>query len=188
MLKDLIFAILRPFLNAYIRLRFKSFWGLKTHLQTHRSKLLRLAYAHYFMRLGSYVGVDSRLDGVPYFPHGCRGVFISNDAVVGKNAVIFQQVTIGSNTLPGTANPGSPVIGDDVYLGAGAKIIGGITVGDRCRVGANAVVYMDLPADAVAVCAPTRVIQKERLDNTFHVTIGGEDFVSRGGDLVTAGK
>ncbi len=182
--KAAIFALLHPFLRVYIKLRFGDYWALKEHLQRRPSPLLRQAYEKYFMGYGSYVGVDSKIAGRPYFPHGCVGVFISNDAVIGRDAVIFQQVTIGSNTLPDSKRPGSPVIGDGVYLGAGAKVIGGITVGDCCRVGANAVVVRDLPPHSVAVCAPTQVIQKAGLDNTFRVKIGGVDYVSRNGRLV----
>ena len=182
--KAVIFALLHPFLRVYIKLRFGDYWALKERLQRRPSPLLRQAYEKYFMGYGSYVGVDSKIAGRPYFPHGCVGVFISNDAVIGRDAVIFQQVTIGSNTLPDSKRPGSPVIGDGVYLGAGAKVIGGITVGDCCRVGANAVVVRDLPPHSVAVCAPTQVIQKAGLDNTFRVKIGGVDYVSRNGRLV----
>lgn len=182
--KAVIFALLHPFLRVYIKLRFGDYWALKEHLQRRPSPLLRQAYEKYFMGYGSYVGVDSKIAGRPYFPHGCVGVFISNDAVIGRDAVIFQQVTIGSNTLLDSKRPGSPVIGDGVYLGAGAKVIGGITVGDCCRVGANAVVVRDLPPHSVAVCAPTQVIQKAGLDNTFRVKIGGVDYVSRNGRLV----
>ena len=134
--------------------------------------------------MGSFVGRGAKFAGKPFFPHGCMGVFISNDAVIGKDAVIFQQVTIGSNTLPDTKRPGAPVIGDGAYIGAGAKIIGGITVGDYCRVGANAVVYQDMPSHSVAVCAPTQIIRKENLDNTFRVNINGVACVSRDGVLV----
>ena len=186
--KAVIFALLHPFLRVYIRLRFGDYWALKEHLQRRPSPLLRQAYEKYFMGYGSYVGVDSKIAGRPYFPHGCVGVFISNDAVIGKDAVIFQQVTIGSNTVAGTKRPGSPVIGDGAYLGAGAKIIGGITLGDCCRVGANAVVYEDMPSHSVAVCAPTQIIQKERLDNAFRVKINGVDCVSRNGRLVREAK
>ena len=182
--KAAIFALLHPFLRVYIKLRFGDYWALKEHLERRPSPLLRQAYEKYFMGYGSYVGVDSKIAGRPYFPHGCVGVFISNDAVIGRDAVIFQQVTIGSNTLLDSKRPGSPVIGDGVYLGAGAKVIGGITVGDCCRVGANAVVVRDLPPHSVAVCAPTQVIQKAGLDNTFRVKIGGVDYVSRNGRLV----
>lgn len=184
MIKDLIFALLHPFLKGYIRLRFGDYWALKKHLQKRPSKLLRLCYDHHFMALGSFVGLHSTIEGTPYFPHGCRGVFISDDAVIGAGAVIFQQVTIGSNTLQGTGHPGSPVIGESCYLGAGCKVIGGITLGRRCRVGANAVVYEDMGDDCVAVCAPTRILQKEHLDNTFRTVIGGVRYVNRDGRLV----
>lgn len=184
--KNLIFAVLHPFLKLYIRRKFGSYWALRRHLQDggKPARLLWRACDRWFQDQGSYVGRAARIEGTPCFPHGCTGVFISKDAVIGKDAVIFQQVTIGSNTLPGTRHPGSPVIGDGVYIGAGAKIIGGITVGDCCRVGANAVVARDMPPHSVAVCAPTVVIQKENLDNTFRTTMGGMPYVSRDGRLV----
>ena len=185
-LKSVGFALLHPFLRVYIKARFGDYWALKEHLRKKPSPLLKQAYEKYFMRYGSYVGIGSRIAGRPYFPHGCVGVFISNDAVIGKDAVIFQQVTIGSNTLPDSKRPGSPTIGDGAYIGAGAKIIGGITVGDHCRIGANAVVVKDMPPHSVAVCSPTQVIRKEGLDNTFRVKIGGVDYVSANGRLVRA--
>ncbi len=186
--KSVLFALAHPFLRVYIKVRFGDYWALKEHLQRRPSPLLKQAYEKYFMGYGSYVGIGSQIAGRPYFPHGCVGVFISNDAVLGKDLVIFQQVTIGSNTLPDSKRPGSPVIGDGAYLGAGAKIIGGVTVGDHCRVGANAVVARDMPPHSVAVCAPTHVIQKENLDNTFRVSIGGAQYISSGGRLVRAAK
>ena len=184
-MKDLIFALLHPFLKLYIRVKFRSdYWALKERLQRRPSKPLRLAYEHHFMALGSFVGLGSRIEGKPYFPHGCRGVFISSGATLGKDVIIFQQVTIGSNTLPDSKRPGSPAIGEGCYIGAGAKIIGGITVGHHCRIGANAVVYEDMPPYSVAVCAPTRVLQKDGLDNAFRTVIDGEPYLSRGGRLV----
>ena len=184
MLKDLIFALLHPFLKLYIKARYHDYWTLKAHLQKRPNKLLRLCYDHHFMDLGSFVGLNSRIEGIPYFPHGCRGVFISDEAVIGPGAVIFQQVTIGGNTLPGSKHPGSPVLGANCYLGAGCNVIGGITLGDRCRVGANAVVYEDMPDDSVAVCSPTRILRKDHLDNTFRTTIGGVSYVNQNGRLV----
>lgn len=186
--KRIGFALVHPFLRVYIKLRFGDYWGLKEHLQSHPSGMLKQAYEKYFMKYGSYVGIGSQIAGRPYFPHGCVGVFISNDAVIGKDAVIFQQVTIGSNTLPDSKHPGAPTVGDGAYIGAGAKIIGGVTVGDHCRIGANAVVVKDMPPHSVAVCAPTQIIQKENLDNTFRVKINGVDCVSRNGRLVREEK
>lgn len=184
-IKTVIFALLHPFLKLYIKIKFRGdWWALRARLQEKPSRLLWRACDRHFAELGSYVGRTARFANTPCFPHGCVGVFISKDAVIGRDAVIFQQATIGSNTLPGTKRPGAPVLGDGVYIGAGAKLIGGITVGDRCRIGANAVVVADMPPDCVAVCAATRYIQKERLDNTFRVTMDGVPHVNRDGYLV----
>lgn len=188
--KNLIFTLLYPFVVLYVRLRFRNFLALRMYLQNspRPHPLLWHSCGRWFWRQGSFVGRGARFGSQPFFPHGCMGVFISNDAVIGREAVIFQQVTIGSNTLPGTKRPGAPVIGDGVYLGVGAKVIGGVTVGDCCRVGANAVVYTDMPPHSVALCAPTRIVQKENLDNTFRVKINGVDCVSRNGRLVREEK
>ena len=121
--------------------------------------------------------------GKPCLPHGWQGIFISNEAKIGRDVTIFQQVTIGSNNLPGSKGEGAPVIGDHVYIGAGAKIIGGVTIGDHCRIGANAVVYTDMPPHSVAVCAPTRIIQKQSLDNTYTTVLDGQTYQFRDGKL-----
>lgn len=186
--KNIVFALLYPFLKLYVGRKFGDWWALRRHLQgaAKPSRLLWRACDRWFLDQGSYVGRDARIAGTPCFPHGCVGVFISKNAVIGRDAVIFQQVTIGSNTLAGTKRPGSPVIGDGAYIGAGAKIIGGVTLGSHCRVGANAVVYEDMPDHSVALCAPTRIVQKEKLDNTFRVTMDGVEYVNRDGRLVPA--
>ena len=84
-------------------------------------------------------------------PHGLSGIFISKDAIIGEGCTILQQVTIGSNNLVGSAHQGAPVIGNNVYIGAGAKIIGGITVGENVRIGANCVVFKDIPPNCTVV-------------------------------------
>lgn len=87
---------------------------------------------------------------------------------IGKNVVILQQVTIGSNTMKGHHRSGAPVIGDNVYIGAGAKIIGNVSIGDNCRIGANCVVVKDMAPNTTAVSAPTRFIESDQIpDNTF---------------------
>ena len=194
LIRSALFFLRLPFVRLYVKLRYGDYWALREHLQEKDarrgkpSRILWRACDRYFWKQGSFIGRGARFAGRPYFPHGCLGVFISNDAVIGRDAVIFQQVTIGSNTLPDSKRPGSPTVGDGAYIGAGAKIIGGVTVGDHCRVGANAVVYQDMPPHSVALCAPTRIVQKEKLDNTFRVKINGVDCVSRDGRLVKEEK
>lgn len=87
---------------------------------------------------------------------------------MGRNCVIFQQVTIGSNTLNNTENNGAPHIGDNCYIGAGAMIIGNVTVGDNCRIGANVIVSQDIPDNSTVVSQKPRIIHHDHpLDNRF---------------------
>jgi serine O-acetyltransferase len=70
---------------------------------------------------------------------------------------------------------GAPNIGDNCYIGAGAKIIGNVKVGNNVRVGANAVVHQDVPDNSVVTFGTQRVIQKEQLlNNRFYHKHGGE--------------
>ncbi len=87
-------------------------------------------------------------------PHP-TGVVIHQDVVVGPRCMIMQQVTLGTD-----ATGLAPVLGADVYVGAGAKVLGGIRVGDRVRIGANAVVLINLPDDCTAVGVPARIVRR----------------------------
>lgn len=115
------------------------------------------------------ISIDARIASPLVLPHGVSGIFITKDAVIGNNVVVFQQVTIGANTITDSKSYGAPVIGDNVYIGAGAKIIGGINVSNNCRIGANAVVVQNIPDNSVVVNEKPRVILKENhLDNKFN--------------------
>lgn len=78
------------------------------------------------------------------------GIIINRTATIGRNVTIFHQVTIGVNEHHGDLGV-APTIGDNVFIGAGAKIIGPITVGTNVRIGANAVVTKDVPDNATVV-------------------------------------
>lgn len=151
-------------------------WRLKERCRTTRFPPLRrlwiLLYDVLQYLSGSGIAWESRFEGPPCFPHGMRGIFVSRTARVGRNCVIFHQVTIGSNSLPDSGGLGAPRIGDDCYLGAGAKIIGGVTLGRGVRVGANAVVVESVPDNSVVVAGKPIVIRKEALDNRFHAFHG----------------
>lgn len=105
---------------------------------------------------------------MPTFPHGYSGIFISESAKIGKGVTIFHQVTIGSNTIKGSKRYGAPIVEDGVYIGCGAKIIGGVRIGRNARVGANCVVVDDVPPNSVVVLPRARIITRtEELSNTF---------------------
>lgn len=119
----------------------------------------------------SYIGSGAIFKSRPIFPHGISGIFISSQSIVGSGSVIFHQVTIGSNTAPGSVNKGSPTIGDNCYIGAGAKIIGGIRIGDDVRIGANCTVVKDIPSNCVVVNQPSRIIIKEKKISNEYLNI-----------------
>jgi serine acetyltransferase len=84
------------------------------------------------------------------------GIVIHSKARIGDRVVVMQQVTIGGHT-PGLNE--APEIGDDVYVGAGAKVLGSIRVGRGAIIGANAVVTRDVPAGATVVGA-NRIVRR----------------------------
>jgi len=128
----------------------------KLHNSKRRHWVLELLYSVYIQLVyGGFIPVAAELGDNIVFPHGFNGVFISINAKVGDNCLIYQHVTIGSEK--GEA----PVIKNNVVLGAGAKIIGSITIGDNCRIGAGAVVTEDIPDNCTAVLPKPRIIQRK---------------------------
>lgn len=119
-------------------------------------------------KYGSYIHPDTHFDNPPIFPHKLYGIFISRGAWIGTNCVIFHQVTIGSNSLIDSKKIGFPVIGNDVYIGAGAKIIGNITVGNNVRIGANCVITEDIPNNSLVVLPKIRIIEKQGEQDNRH--------------------
>lgn len=87
------------------------------------------------------------------------GIIVSGDTVIGDDVVLRHGVTLG---LRRTGERGAPRIGNRVDIGAGAVILGPVRIGDDAIVGANAVVLRDVPAGALAVGIPARVILKPR--------------------------
>ena len=112
----------------------------------------------------AYLPLNNTLKGPVYFPHGVRGCFFSKECEIGEGCVIMHHVTIGSNYELGTDRSldkyGAPKIGNNVFIGAGAKIIGPITIGDNAKIGAGCVVVKDVPAGATCVMQAPRLIIK----------------------------
>jgi serine O-acetyltransferase len=89
-----------------------------------------------------------------HFGHNGLGVVLDHRVVIGDNVRIDQHVTIGIRWDESTA----PIIGNNVRIGAGAKVLGSIRIGNNARIGANAVVLTDVPDGATAVGVPARII------------------------------
>jgi serine O-acetyltransferase len=90
------------------------------------------------------------------------GIVVHGRSVIGDDCLIRQGVTLG-NRYPDRLDD-APVLGNGVNVGAGAKILGSVRIGDGAFVGANAVVLEDIPAGASAVGVPARVIRRSRED------------------------
>lgn len=127
----------------------------------------RIAKAYYKLRVvlyergKAYIGLfpnaenEDIFGGIPNLVHGLCGVFVTAEARIGKNATILQNVTIGKNK--GKA----PIIGDNVFIGANACIIGDVHVGDNVKIGAGAVVVKDVPDNMTVVSQPCRYLYRE---------------------------
>lgn len=102
---------------------------------------------------GADIPINTKIGGGLLIPHP-NGIVIHPEAVIGPNCLIFQQVTIG---VRGVTKP--PVIGGHVDIGAGAKLIGELHIGNHAKVGANAVVLTDIPSGRVAVGIPAKIIE-----------------------------
>jgi len=89
------------------------------------------------------------------FGYKGMGVVIHSDAVIGKNCIIAQQVTIGGRSKKKNV----PVIGNHVYIGAGAKVLGDITIGDECVIGAGAVVLDSFEGGSIVAGVPAKLIR-----------------------------
>lgn len=88
------------------------------------------------------------------------GIVIGNDVVIGDNCLIRQNVTIAL----GRGEHGAPQLGRDIEIGAGAVIIGGVTVGDGARIGPNAVVIRDVPPGATVFAPPSKTMRPRKAD------------------------
>lgn len=91
--------------------------------------------------------------------HHFGGIFIHSDVVMGEGCTMYQGVTLGD--LGGWG--GAPQVGDHVIIGAGAKLLGRIEIGNNCRIGANAVVLNSVPDGSIAVGVPAVVKQRRLL-------------------------
>ncbi len=89
------------------------------------------------------------------------GVVIHGYAQIGDDCIIRQEVTLGNRHLDRPLD--APRLGNRVTVGAGAKVLGAVHIGDDAQIGANAVVCDDVPAGAVAVGVPARVLHHSRV-------------------------
>lgn len=142
-----------------------TFW-LRTCQYTRKGGLKKLL-AYPFARLilhrlmykyGVAIGIQTDFDSGFYIGH-FGGIVVNGRCKIGKNCNISQGVTLGQTNRGKYA--GCPTLGDNVYIGPGAKVIGAVKIGNNVAIGANCVVTKDVPDNAVVVGVPGRVISQE---------------------------
>lgn len=142
---------------------FGTIWSLKELCKNGsssnlKSRMYRFLYHYYQYEHGSAISFMAEFAGTPILPHGTKQIVITSDVKIGKNCVIFQQVTIQKEYLENSQLFGSPIIGDDCYIYPGAKIIGNVTIGNHVIIGANAVVTQDIPDNTMVCVGEQKII------------------------------
>jgi len=150
--KCIVSTILAPGVRTMIIFRFGQ-WidGQNIIIKAFLAPLYFLLNQRVKWKFGIQIPKSARIGEGFYIGH-YGGINIASEAVIGKNVNISQLVTIGESGQGDKA--GAPTIGDGVFIGAGAKVIGKIKVGNNVKIGANAVVYKDIPDNAVVVSYP----------------------------------
>jgi putative colanic acid biosynthesis acetyltransferase WcaB len=108
--------------------------------------------------LGIELPWDTQLGSNLKLQHG-QGLVVNHETVIGANCILRNSTTIGNKKLQDGSYSASPIIGDNVDIGANVVIIGSITVGDNAVIGAGSVVVKDVPEGAVVAGNPARVIR-----------------------------
>ena len=132
-------------IRAYQRHR-----GSRNPLRIALRKLATLRHRFWSIVSGADVPLNCRIGGGMAMPHP-NGIVIHPQAQIGPNCMLMQQATIGDR------GGGVPTLGGHVDVGAGAKVLGAVRVGDHARIGANAVVLQDVPPGATAIGVPARI-------------------------------
>lgn len=134
------------------------------HKFAHLLYLLKIPFLPRFLSemMRFFTGIEihpgARIGRGLFIDHG-NGVIIGETAIIGDNVLLYQGVTLGGTGKE--KGKRHPTIGNNVVIGAGAKVLGNITAGDNSYIGANAVVIKNVPPNSTIVGVPGRVTQQE---------------------------
>ena len=132
--------------------RFGGIFGVKERAMQSsgfKKKFFTTLYYMYQYENGSSVNVVTEFAGKPCLPHDLKAIFISGPARIGKDCVIFHNVTINAINQIDDPKFGAPVIGDSCYISPAVTIMGGCTIGNNVYINANANITEDIPDNSV---------------------------------------
>lgn len=141
------------------------FHGLSSFLWRHRLRTAGrwVSYVARFLT-GIEIHPAARLGRRLIIDHG-MGVVIGETAEIGDDVYIYHQVTLGGTSIEAVKR--HPTVGNNVIIGAGAKVLGAIEIGDGARIGANAVVIATVPAGTTVVGIPARPVDHTQAKRRF---------------------
>ncbi len=131
-------------------------------------------------RLVSYLGrfisgieihPEAKIGRNLFIDHG-MGTVIGQTAVIGDNVTLYQNVTLGGRGANAGGSKRHPTLKDNVMVGAGAVVLGDITIGEGARIGANAIVIKDMPAGATAISEASQIRHYETKDCSYGLPFG----------------
>ena len=132
----------------------KSKWLLKYSIHI----IARFMLRHLRYKYGISIPHNTKIGSGFYIGHfGC--IVVNERSIIGRNCNISQGVTLGQANRG--KNKGYPILGDNIYIGPGAKIVGAVTIGNNVAIGANCVVTKDIPDNSVVVGIPGKVISQK---------------------------
>jgi len=156
-----------PAIKSRIELFFNypGVWSLATHRVAH--KIYQKGFKTLARVLSGIVQIFTNIDLHPackvgrrvFIDHGI-GIVVGETAEIGNDVTLYQGVSLGGVSLEKKKR--HPTIRDGVVIGAGAKVLGDIEIGENSKIGANSVVIKPVPPDSTAIGIPARVIEKGR--------------------------
>ena len=158
--------LLVPGFRYAVLLRFYAYARGALWCQVGVRQMTVLLLRHYSIKFGIDISRDTRIGSGFYIGH-FGGIVVNEGVVIGNNCNLSQGVTLGQ--LNRGERAGCPTIGNNVYIGPGAKVIGRVQIGDDVAIGANAVVVHDVAPRTTVGGVPARVISEH----------GSEGYVNR---------
>ncbi len=135
----------------------EKYWKRRHYVVTpHKgTTILKLYYLFWIKKIDSYhncsfgtnINMGENIEEPPRLPHGPNGIIVASNSTIGRNCTIYQQVTIGGGK-----------VGNNVLIGSKATILHQAVIGDNCRIGANCVVFDEVPDNATVVLPKPRII------------------------------
>lgn len=150
--------LIRSFMYGFNEKAFwRHYWCAKSSRGL-RSMYHTFWYVRIVSKCSGSIGKGIELASEITLPHGFNGIHIAADVKIGKNCTILQNVTIGRGS-----DGRSPEIGDSVFIGANAVVIGGIKISNGVVIGAGAIVCDDIPENCTVVGQKARIIKRNNM-------------------------